>query len=438
MRMTRLVAGLCATLLVVPLAPRPASAGEWSFDGRIVGEVRGFPYSPEFGAGDKPGFDDIAIIDGVTVDFIALPTLDSIKNRPVQSNQRVWPSIAIYPHLTYEWNEGDDIFSLLPFARLDPYNARRSHFDLREFYWLHQEEAWDLVFGVTEVFWGVVESWHLVDVINQLDQVEDVTQDEKLGQPMVNLNLFTEYGEFELYYLPRFRERTFPSDNARLRGPFPIDEDATIFSSGLGKWHPDVAARYENTFDSLDMALSVFHGTSRQPNFVVQIRKDGIFTVPSYDIMTQLGLEATYVYEEWLFKLETIGRFGQGKPFPATVGGFEYTFFDAANQGIDLGVIGEYIYDGRDDTAPATPFENDGFVGLRLTFNDQYDTNFLTGAFIDVDTRATFYNFELTRRLDDDWSIEIDGRFFINIPNDDPLAPVRRDSFVQLKLARYF
>ncbi len=438
MRLTRLSTGLLALLWLAAVAPQPAPAGEWSFDGRIVGEIRGFPFSPEFGAGAIPNVSSVPRIDGVTVDFLGPPTPGVVAQIPSQSNQRVWPSLAIYPHLTYEWNGGDDIFSLLPFARLDPYNARRSHFDLREFYWLHQEETWDSVVGVTEVFWGVVESWHLVDVINQLDQVEDVTQDEKLGQPMVNLNLFTDYGEFEFYYLPRFRERTFPSDNARLRGPFPIDEDATIFSSGLGKWHPDFAVRYENTFESLDMAVSAFHGTSRQPNFVVQVRPDGVFTVPSYDIMTQLGLEAAYVYGDSLWKLETIGRFGQGKPFFATVGGFEYTFFDAANQGLDVGVIGEYIYDGRDSSAPATPFDNDAFVGLRLTLNDQYDTNFLTGAFIDVESQATFYNFELSRRLDDDWSIEIDGRFFINIPDDDPLAPVRRDSFVQLKLARYF
>ncbi len=35
------------------------------------------------------------------------------------------------------------------------------------------------------MYWGVAESNHLVDIINQTDAVESFDGEEKLGQPMV-------------------------------------------------------------------------------------------------------------------------------------------------------------------------------------------------------------------------------------------------------------
>ena len=47
-------------------------------------------------------------------------------------------------------------------------------------------------YGVRRVFWGVAESNHLVDVINQTDAIENPDQEDKLGQPMLNL-AYVEY-----------------------------------------------------------------------------------------------------------------------------------------------------------------------------------------------------------------------------------------------------
>ena len=132
-----------------------------------------------------------------------------------------------------------------------------------------------MVIGASQVFWGVTESRHLVDIVNQLDFVEDIGFDqERLGQPMVNLNLFGDWGELSLFYLPYFRERTFPSNNARLRGPLTIDTGATTFESNLKQWRPDFAAHYSNSWGRTDLGLSFFHGTSREPENEGQIDAD--------------------------------------------------------------------------------------------------------------------------------------------------------------------
>ena len=43
--------------------------------------------------------------------------------------------------------------------------------------------------GLRKVYWGVTESQHLVDVINQTEGVENLDGEDKLGQPMLNLAL---------------------------------------------------------------------------------------------------------------------------------------------------------------------------------------------------------------------------------------------------------
>jgi hypothetical protein len=78
------------------------------------------------------------------------------------------------------------------------------------------------------------------------------------------------------------------------------------------------------------------------------------------------------------------------------------------------------------------------FLGTRLTFNDAQDTSALAGAIIDRDTQSTIFIVEAERRLGDSWRIELEGRFFVNVSRRDPLAGIRRDDFVTLRLSRFF
>jgi hypothetical protein len=117
---------------------------------------------------------------------------------------------------------------IAPFLRLDSLDDERTHFDIREAYWRNLWESWELTVGFNRIFWGVTESRHLVDVINQTDQVEDIDGDEKLGQPMIQLITDRPWGRLEAFALIGFRERTFAGPDGRLRTPLPVDNNAAV------------------------------------------------------------------------------------------------------------------------------------------------------------------------------------------------------------------
>ncbi|MBL4839030.1 MAG: hypothetical protein JKY34_15790, partial [Kordiimonadaceae bacterium] len=84
------------------------------------------------------------------------------------------------------WHSSDDSWDvvLVPYARLDAKDSERSHFDMREAYVRWNGDVVTVRAGLGHVFWGVTESVHLVDIINQSDTVEDLDGEDKLGQPM--------------------------------------------------------------------------------------------------------------------------------------------------------------------------------------------------------------------------------------------------------------
>ena len=348
------------------------------------------------------------------------------------------PSLVLEPEFYYPLSD-DDSLMCTPFARFDVHDERRTHMDVRELTWVHLDDEWDTTVGIGKVFWGVTESRHLVDIINQDDGVEGVDGEDKLGQPMVNANLATDWGTFSGFVLPGFRERTFADDEARLRGPKPVEADDATYDSGAKDKHIDFALRWSHSIGDVDIGLSHFHGTSREPTMKTLTRADGVSVFqPHYDLIDQSGLDAQLTTGAWLWKLEAIGRTGHGERFVASVAGLEYTFYQVAESAADIGVIAEYLYDGRGSAAPATLADHDAFVGARLTFNDEQDTSVLAGAIIDIETQETFLSFEAERRLSDYWKAELEARWSINVPDNGFFVGAENDDFLMLRMARFF
>ena len=358
---------------------------------------------------------------------------------PEQSGNQLSPSLFIEPEWVYTTDDGNDRITVKPFLRLDRDDDNRSHGDLREANWLHLGDGYDLVVGLEKVFWGVTESRHLVDIVNQTDQVEDLDGEDKLGQPMLQLAVSRDWGTVSGFILPGFRERGFPDREARLRGGLAISEDAT-YDGGAEQRSVDFALRYAHVIGDIDFGLSHFHGTSREPRLLVTV--DGGETVlrPHYDDIDQTGLDVQYTADAWLWKFEAIGRGGHGSYFLATVAGVEYTLYQIAETDADLGFLAEHLFDGRDQDgdAPATPFENDVFVGARLALNDVSDTTLLAGVIVDAGDRSTLATLEAARRIGDDWKVEVEARAFVNIAPTDVLSGVRKDDFLTLRLTRFF
>ncbi len=370
--------------------------------GSILGEARGFVESPQF--------------EG---------QLDGIQ-----------PSIVVEPEVDWASKEGQYQARFVPFLRLDSRDDERTHGDIREAYLQYIGDDWEALAGINRVFWGVTESRHLVNIINQIDQVEDIDEEDFLGELMLNLALQRDYGLFSIYLLPGFRERTFAGEVGRLRTPLPVDEGAAAYESDAEEWSTDVALRYSHFVDEWDVGASYFYGTSREARLVLS--DDAIRLEPRYDQIHQIGLDLQYTKDAWLWKFEGIVREGQGI-FGALVGGFEYTFYQIRETDADLGVLSEYLYDGRDnDKAPPTTFDNDLFLGARLALNDISGTAVLAGTVVDLETQTTSFRLEAERRFGDVQKIEFESQWFVNVDDDDPLGAARDDSYLMLRLSHFF
>lgn len=347
------------------------------------------------------------------------------------------PSAIIQPEWTLVFDNSDDLISFIPFARLDSRDNRRTHLDIREAYWLHVSADYELLAGVNRVFWGVAEFRHLVDIINQTDLVEDIDGEDKLGQPMINLATHRDWGSLNFFLMPWFRERTFPGKDGRLRLPLVTDGDPDYDASN-DQHHIDVALRYSHYLGPWDFGVYYFNGTGREPRFL--INDNGTRLVPFYDLIEQVGTDIQLTLEGWLWKFEGLWRSQNNDHFWATVGGLEYTLYQIFESNADLGLLLEYSWDGRDsdpEEAPPIVFDDDVFLGSRLTLNDVQDSELLVGFVIDRDSHASQLSVEAERRLDNHWKLELESRWFLNSGEDIAVA-FKDDSYVTLRLARYF
>lgn len=345
---------------------------------------------------------------------------------------------SFQPKWSGEWNDGDDSWSTELFLRADGKDDERNHADIRELMWLHLDGDNEWRVGINTMFWGVTESQHLVDVVNQIDQVEGIDGEDKLGQPMIHLKRYEDWGVVDLLVLPGFRERTFQGIEGRPRLSLVVDGDATTYQSSDEDSHIDYAFRYSHTIDNLDFGITWFKGTNREPEFNAALDSNGQpILIPHYAQMSQLGLDAQLIDEDWTWKLEVIHRETDDIDFEALTGGFEYTFYGVYESDIDLGTLVEYSHDNRPEGQRGV-FDRDIFVGARLAFNNVQSTELLAGFVVDTDKQSRSFRLEGNRRIGDSWKATIEAQVFSNIDDQDPLIAFEDDDYLLFEMARYF
>lgn len=348
-------------------------------------------------------------------------------------------SLAVEPEYYRRWDDGHQSLTFKPFARLDQRDPERTHADIRELSWIIARQDWELRAGIRKVFWGVTETEHLVDIINQTDLVENIDGEDKLGQPMLDLALIRDWGNLDIFVLPGFRERTFPGRHGRLRSEPVVDSDLTRYESGAEDKHVDFAVRWFQTLGDWDIGLAHFHGTSREPMLNPALDTAGEpVLAPYYPLIDQTSLDLQATLESWLWKLEWITRAGMGDRYSAVTGGFEYTFVGVLDTPADIGLIGEYLFDDR-NAASTTLFQDDVTVGLRLAMNDSQSTELLLGITIDRnDSRQRFYNLEASRRLGDRWKLGLEARLNSGLDTNSVFHSLHDDDYIQAELTCYF
>lgn len=341
-------------------------------------------------------------------------------------------SLALTPEIYHDWDDGRQSLRMTLFGRLDGTDEARSHADVRELYWQFAARSWELSVGWKRIFWGVTESAQVVDIINQTDLVEDLDGEQKLGQSMVHLAIIQPWGTVDLFALPRFRERRFAGFQGRLRTIPVVDPSLTQYASSRGEEHLDWAIRWSHSFGIFDLGLHHFAGTDRAPRLIPVTTDDGRDVLqPFYPTIRQFGVDLQATQGPLLLKLEAVDVRDDIDPYTRVVVGFEYTFFDVAGRGVDVGALAEYASDerlGRPETV---------FLGTRWAFNDVQSTEFLAGAIVS-DEDGTLWTVEGSRRLGDAWRLNMRARGFTNVSEDSPLLGLRQDDYLEIEISRFF
>ena len=149
------------------------------------------------------------------------------------SQDRSILSLAVEPEYYLEY-DGAAVLTIRPFYRVDSADPHRTHGDIRELLLQSNFADWYISLGVGKVFWGVAESKHLVDIVNQTDLLEGPNGEAKLGQPMLQLSRSFSSGFLDLFIMPYFREREFPSSGGRFRDSLLVETSQGAYESKLG------------------------------------------------------------------------------------------------------------------------------------------------------------------------------------------------------------
>lgn len=348
-----------------------------------------------------------------------------------QGQSKGQSSLALEPELYWQLGDSSD-FTFTPFYRFDSLDDERTHGDIREALYLNYWDDYEIRVGIGKVFWGVTESAHLVDVVNQTDAIEAVDDEDKLGQPMIHYTSIKEWGTLDAMVLPYFRERTFSGVDGRLRPTLAVSDQATYESSREEK-HIDVALRYSQMYGDWDVGLSYFQGTNRDPYY----RLIGGELRPYYAQAKQLGLDVQGIVGDWLWKLESIYR-DSYDDHTGVIVGFEYTVVGVFDEIWELGLISEYLYDSRGNNAQSIG-QNDIFAGARFVLNDEDSTEILIGITQDLDNHDVYNaKLEASSRLTNHLIWRVDGWLFENASPDDLLYFARKDDFIEISLEYYF
>ena len=210
-----------------------------------------------------------------------------------QRNQHA-PTIEVQPEYIWQSDVSQDAFIFEPFLALSGSDPAKNRFDIRKASYQYIGEDIDLEVGISKVFWGVTESRHLVDIVNQTDMLGNVDGEDKLGQPMIKAGYYSDYGWFQAFVMPYFRTRSFAGKESRLRQNAIVREENSEFSSSFEEYHPDFAIRYQENFDDLDLGLHYFYGTDREPIITPRVTHNGLEFIPRYEIINRVGVDAQY------------------------------------------------------------------------------------------------------------------------------------------------
>ena len=313
----------------------------------------------------------------------------------------------------------------------DTQEGERDYLRANEAYLQHDfiEQEVRITAGREVIFWGALEVYNPVDVINLQVISRDPFEVFKLGSYLISVSKYFESSELELLATLYEQDQEFPGRES----PYFIFPSFLTYDKNLitedSRTRPTVYLKYSGSTDTLyplDFAFTVSNGYDSQ-RFITLVG-DGILRQNAY-IASKFQTFDTLVINATLLKLEASYTDVKNVPFISDyyqVGaGIEHTL-QQLYRSWDLGLISEYyLYkitdkDKFDDLRLFQSFQNDLFLGFRLTFNDAASSEIVGGGIFDLEYDGEYSLFaEFNTRVFDRFTLSADIRKIV--PNTEAI-----------------
>lgn len=348
------------------------------------------------------------------------------------AKQQNYFSAELHADWVWTWDEADLVIEpVVSVAEDDALN----YIDFQQLLFTYRMASSEVFAGVGMVFWGVTESYHLTDIVNQVNLVADLAREKKLGQPMVGYRRYLGDHTLELYWLPYFREQVLAEKNSRPWRSRPISGDPEYERSG-GQWAQDVALRLSGFYESVDYGVSYFYGTERNPFLIINPSRTE-FT-ETYVKTNKLAVDSQLTLGSTLLKSEMIysSPDTQGDEF-AMVAGIEQGIYGIVDTQLDASLFIEGLY-SNNQQGVALPYKQHIMTGLRLDLNNEGGSNIMFSIINDKDDRDRTYYVNAQHRLKENISAEVDVWYFDIRKQSSNLPYLKEEGYIQIGLEFYF
>ncbi len=352
--------------------------------------------------------------------------------------------------------------------------GRLDHFDQRRTV-LVPEEAWiqargarvRLRAGVDVVNWTATEAFHPADVINARNLDSDLENLEKLGEPMVELQVRPFEGStIDLFFMPYFTSPRFTSPASRLSFVPPdfaitgrrlLGRDGTVVETTFGA---QAAIQIRQVIGSADITVHAVHHMDRsQPQvlpdpggrpfvlFQTVIQVGGTYQQALGPIVAKVEAAARRFVAPSPEREPTLASIVPDRDHAIVAAGVEYGIAHTSGSESTFVVEGQAIF-GADGAKPEirrglSPFQRDLLVGWRFAANDAQGREVFLGAIADLETwEEALVNVSYQQRLGETWVVAAGLRLFeapaTTGPPDASFSGLRRADHVRLTLTRHF
>lgn len=327
-------------------------------------------------------------------------------------------------------------------------------------------ERWTVGYQIYN--WSKLESFHPANIINSNIIDGDLENFKKKGELSLQVKFDTSLGQFKLYYFPYFRENFYPMKKSRIsNGVHPdVSYVATQSETSLENAQNQFGITWAHTIGDFDFMVFAINHIDRNSPLV------GYHNYTYYPVLSKyvpsgslaayyakaldVGITSTLFVSDHTLKLEAVStKYDSSVTLLSTPGltnfvdstklalGHEYSKSWAI--GWDSTFFLEYqtiFASNGADIRQLSVFQNDVFIGHRISFNDISSREIRFGVFIDLDYTSeylAFFSYE--QRLNDMWKFKTSYRYFgleNPAPDKNGLYLLQSDHELSFLLTRYF